>query len=103
MVMASGLGLLAIETPLAVQLVKLTVPKLASGKTPPEPEGASAIHSAEPSFARGDFWEVVNVQCFVALVMVSVKFPLPLTFTSAVIASLGATGLERLTGNLGYI
>ena len=51
-VIASGLGLLLIERPLAVQFEKLTVPKLASGSTPPEPDGASAIHSAEPSFAE---------------------------------------------------
>lgn len=51
MTISSGLGLLEIEAPFAVQFEKLTVPKFASGSTPLLLEGASAIHSAEPSCA----------------------------------------------------
>lgn len=103
MTISSGLGLPEIEAPFARQLLKFTVPKLASGKTPPEPEGASAIHSAEPSLALREDCFVVNDQCCVLSAMVSVKLPLPLVVTEALMASPGRTGLERFTGNLGYI
>ena len=67
------------------------------------PEGASAIHSAEPSFALREDWLVLNVHPFVLSVIVSVNFPPPLYFTSAVKESPGETGLLRFTGNFGYI
>jgi hypothetical protein len=60
---------------LAVQLKKLTLPKLASGKTPPAPEGASAIHSAEPSRAYFNVCWALKLHCRVASLMVSAKLP----------------------------
>ena len=50
------------ETPFAVAEVKPTVPKSASGRTPPLLDGASAITSAEPSCARLIFADVVWLQ-----------------------------------------
>ncbi len=91
MVIASGLGLELIATPFAVQFEKLTVPKSASGKIPPE-EGASAIHSAEPRFAFREVCVVVNVQPRVLLVIVSVNKPEPFVLTSALRLSPGCTG-----------
>lgn len=103
MTISSGLGLLEIATPLAVQLVKLTVPKLASGSTPELDDGASAIHSAEPRAAPLRLLFVVNVQPLVLSLMVNVKL-LPLFhFTSAVNESPGETAPERFTGAAGYI
>jgi hypothetical protein len=51
-VIGSMFGVLLVSTlPFAVAPLKLTVPKFASGRTPPLLDGASAITSAEASFA----------------------------------------------------
>jgi len=50
-VMGSRFGSVSSEAPLAFAPLKLTVPKFASGSTPPLLDGASAITSAEASFA----------------------------------------------------
>ena len=75
----SGLKL-PIGWPFTVAALNPTLPKLASGSTPPE-LGASAITSAEPSLACFSFWTVVNDLPLVVSLMVSVKLPLPSVVT----------------------
>lgn len=58
-VIASMPGVLLVSrAPFAFALLKLTVPKFASGRTPPLLDGASAITSAEESVARFSRWFV---------------------------------------------
>ena len=89
--------------PLTVTAEKLTVPKLVSGRTPPELEGASAIASAEASLARFSICVVAKFPPVVLLWIVSVKRPFPSVATDPVMESPGLTGIDRLTGNFGYI
>jgi hypothetical protein len=67
----------------AVALLKATVAKSASGSTPPLLEGASAITSAEPSFALLSLADVVWLQPRVVSLIVSEKLPLPSVVTDA--------------------
>jgi len=80
--------------PLTVAALNPAVWKSASGRTPPLPEGASAITSAEPSFADRSFWVVVCVHPRVTSVRVSVNDPRPSVVTDALNLSPGATTLE---------
>jgi hypothetical protein len=91
------------RAPLALAFVKLTVPKFASGRTPPLLDGASAITSADASFADLSFAVFVFVQPRVVFEMVNVKLPRPSVVTDAVMVSPGRTVWLRLTGNFGYI
>jgi hypothetical protein len=49
-----------IDWPFTVTDEKFAVPKFVSGRTPPEPDGASAIASAEASLARFSVCTVWN-------------------------------------------
>ena len=89
--------------PFALAPLKLTVPKFASGSTPPLPDGASAMTSADASFADFSRAETVCVQFCVESVIFSVKAPLPFVVTDADSLSPGFTGLLKFTGNFGYI
>ena len=84
-------------------LLKLTVPKFASGRTPLPLDGASAITSAEASLALRYVFVVENVHPWEASEMTNLKEPLPLVVTLADMESPGWTGLLRLTGYFGYI
>src|SRR6187551_945566 len=95
----SGLKL-PIGWPFTVAALNPTLPKLASGSTPPE-LGASAITSADPSLACFSFWVVVNERPVVVSLMLSVKVPLPSVVTLADTVSPGLIVSDRLTGNLG--
>jgi hypothetical protein len=64
--------------------LKLTVPKFASGRTPPLEEGASAITSAEASLALLSLAFVLFVHPRVVSESVRVNDPLPLVVTVAV-------------------
>jgi hypothetical protein len=66
---------------------KLTTPKLASGKTPPD-HGASAIHSADVLWAELVFFDAEKDSPVLASFMVIVKEP-DAYFTSAEIRSPG--------------
>src|SRR5438105_15709953 len=89
--------------PLALALLKPTVPKFASGRTPPLLDGASAITSADASFADFSLALVVFVHPWVLSVILSVKRPDPSVVTDADRWSPGRTVPLRLTGNFGYI
>jgi hypothetical protein len=92
MVIGSMPGVLLVSVaPFAVAPLKLTVPKFASGSTPPLEEGASAITSAEASFALLSLADVVFVHPCVLSVIVSVKLPLPFVVTFADSLSPGFT------------
>src|SRR5262249_25630957 len=95
--------LLVSSAPLALAFVKFMVPKFASGRTPPELDGASAITSAEESFADLSFALIVCDQPREASEIVSVKLPRPSVVTCAFIVSPGTTVSRKLTGNFGYI
>jgi hypothetical protein len=95
--------LLVSTLPFTVAPVKLAVPKFASGRTPPLPDGASAITSADASFADFSLAFVVFVHPWVLSVIVNVNEPLPLVVTDADKWSPGRTVPRRLTGNFGYI
>jgi hypothetical protein len=104
MVIGSMCGVLLVRSaPFALAPLKLTVPKFASGRTPPLLDGASAITSADASFADFNLAETVFVQPRVLSEMVSVNEPLPFVVTDADMWSPGLTGLLKLTGNFGYI
>src|SRR5450631_1885553 len=92
--MVSSVGLAAASAALlTIALVRFTVPKLDSGSTPLVSLGASAMISAEPSWAVADVWFVVCVQPRVWSLRVSVNAPPPFATTDALIVSPGATGL----------
>jgi hypothetical protein len=91
------------RAPLALAPLKLTVPKSASGRTPLLLEGASAITSADASFADFSLAVVVFVHPWVLSEIVSVNEPLPLVVTDADRRSPGRTVLLKLTGYFGYI
>jgi len=112
MVMACGpplavkeeIGSLARWESAAVQFVKPTVPKSASGRTDVD-EGASVIHSADDFFKLDE--TVVAVEKLHPRLdeMLSVNTPAE-TDTDAVMVSPGTTGyfdIGRLTGSAGYI
>ena len=69
--------------PLTFAEPKPTVPKSASGKTPPLLDGASAMISADASFACLSRAVVCLVQPRVLLLNVRVNEPLPLAVTVA--------------------
>src|SRR5436190_20963670 len=98
----SGLKL-PIATPFTIVLLKPTVPKLVSGRTPPELDGASAIASAEASRARFRCCVVVTLWPVELFLIVSVKWPAPSVVTDALMAFPGRIASDRLTGNFGYI
>ena len=103
-VIGSRCGVLLVsKAPFAFAPLKLTVPKFASGRTPPLLDGASAITSADASFADFSLAFVVFVHPWVLSVIVSVNVPLPLVVTDADRWSPGRTVPLRLTGNFGYI
>ena len=77
----------------ATALLKFTVPKLDSGSTLLASLGASAMISAEPSWAVADVWFVVWVQPCDWSLRVRVNAPPPFATTEALIASPGATAL----------
>jgi len=79
------------DVPFAFAPLNVAVPKSASGSTPPLLDGASAITSAEPSFALLSLADVVWLQPRVVLRRVSVKFPRPSVVTDAVKLSPGLT------------
>src|SRR5579859_2628571 len=92
-------------TPLSVAeaLLKFTVPKFASGRTPPE-EGASAIHSAELRAALREDRLILKCPPVLVLSRISVKEPLPLKRTSALITLPGCTARPLITWlAFGYI
>src|SRR4051812_34072864 len=89
--------------PFAFAPLKPTVPKFASGRTPPLLDGASAITSADASDARFSLAVVVFVHPWVLSEIVSVNEPLPFVVTDADMWSPGRTVLLKLTGNFGYI
>jgi len=91
------------DTPFTVAEEKLTVPKFVSGRTPPEPDGASAIASAETSLARFSVCVVWFEAPVVMLRRVSVKRPLPSVVTAPLIESPGLMASDSVTGNFGYI
>src|SRR5436190_6432267 len=95
--------LLVSVAPLTVAPVKPTVPKSASGSTPEELDGASAMISAEASLADFSRCDVVCDQPFVVSLIVSVNPPRPSVLTDAVKWSPGDTGLAKFFGYLGYI
>jgi hypothetical protein len=85
--------LLVSSAPLAFALEKLTVPKFASGRTPPLLDGASAMTSADASLADLSRAVVVLVQPWVLSVIVRVKLPEPFVVTDADMLSPDLTGL----------
>src|SRR5215467_544743 len=93
-----------IAAPFALDLLKWTVPKLASGSTRPPPvDGASAMTSAEEFLAlRSDLW-TVWLQCRVWSVITRVYLAPLLWVTEALKWSPGRTRLEKFTGNAGNI
>src|SRR3954454_24379832 len=95
--------LLVSRLPFALAPLKLTVPKFASGRTPPLLAGASAITSADASLADFSLAVVVLVHPGVLSEIVSVNEPLPFVVTDADRWSPGRTVPLRLTGNFGYI
>ena len=80
----------------------VAVPKLASGKTPPDEDGASTIHSAELRPALFRRWLVLKLAPVVRFVSVNIK-RLLLKATSALITLPGWIDMESVTGNFGYI
>ena len=70
--------------PLTVDPEKEAVPKSASGSTPPLLDGASAMTSADVSRALLSRAEVVWLQPRLVSRIVSVKDPVPLVVTDAV-------------------
>src|SRR5438552_11073654 len=108
MVMASyclAVPLIEPTCPLSVaeHPVRVTVPKSAKGRIPPE-KGGSTIHSADERWALLLLCVVENVTCWVMLSMVSLKRLFPMYFTSAEIVSPAWTGKFRMRyPNLGYI
>ena len=73
-VIGSMCGVLLVSSaPFALAPLKLTVPKFASGRTPPLLDGASAITSADASFADFSLALVVFVHPWVLSVIVSVN------------------------------
>ena len=82
---------------------KETVPKSANGRTPLEEDGASAIHSADDSFADFSVCEVLYVALVVTSVSVRVNLLDPVYLTSPDIWSPGWIVMLRSTGELGYI
>lgn len=83
-VIASRCGVLLVSTlPFTVAPLKLTVPKFASGRTPPLLDGASAITSADASFADFSLAFVVFVHPWVLSVIVRVNLPDPSVVTDA--------------------
>src|ERR1035437_6640241 len=78
--------------PLKAQLVKLTLPKSASGKMVPlDDDGASAMTSAEKGAVTPFVWIVLKVWCVVSSTRVRVKLPVPPLVTVPVISSPGLT------------
>lgn len=95
MVIGSMPGVDDVSTdPFTLAELNPTCLKSASGSTPPLLEGASAITSAEPSFADLSRAEVLCVHPFVLSVSVSWKLPAASLVTVALMLSPGATGLE---------
>src|SRR5256714_15154496 len=88
--------------PLALALLKLTVPKFASGRTPPLLEGASAITSADARAACLSLAVTVLLHA-VPSEIVRGKLPEPLVVTDAVIFSPACTGLLKVLRDFGYI
>lgn len=72
---------------------KETLPKLASGSIPLPDDGASAIHSAEFTFALPTPCEIEKVLCEVSSVIETVNH-LPTTLTWAEIRSPGLTEVK---------
>lgn len=97
------LVLLVSREPFAVAPLKLTVPKFASGRTPPLLDGASAITSADESLADLSLAVFTFVHPCVLSEIVSVNVPRPSVVTDADMWSPGCTGLLRFVGNFGYI
>src|SRR5215471_10116507 len=94
MVILSRPGVLLVSTlPFTVALLKLTVPKFASGRTPPLLDGASAMTSAEASWACFSRAVVVLAHPWVLSEIVRVNEPEPFVVTDADIWSPGLTGL----------
>ena len=93
-VIASRCGVVPVsKLPLTVAPEKLTLPKFASGRTPPLLDGASAITSADASLADFSRAFAVCVQPLVVSLIVNVKLPEPLVDTVADMRSPDATGL----------
>ena len=90
--------------PLKAQLVKLTLPKSASGKTVPlDDDGASAMTSAEKGAVTPFVGVVVKVWCVVSSTRMRVKLLVPPLVTVPVISSPGLTVMEMVIGGLGYV
>src|SRR3954453_12151899 len=81
------------RAPFALAPLKPTVPKFASGRAPPLPDGASAITSADASDARFSLALSGFLHPWVLSEIVSVNEPLPLVVTEADIWSPGLTVL----------
>ena len=77
-----------VEAMPVLSVPKYTVPKLASGRTPPLDEGASAIHSADERWAEFTLADLLADAPVVVSVMFTVK-DLPLNWASANILSPG--------------
>jgi hypothetical protein len=103
-VIGSMFGVVLVSrAPLALAPLKLTVPKLARGRTPLLLDGASAITSADASLADFSLAVVVFVHPWVLSEIVSVNEPLLVVVTDADMWSPGRTVLLKLTGYFGYI
>src|SRR5690242_18165583 len=96
---------LPMAEPLAAELVKFAVPKLASGRIPPEPvqQGASTMTSADDRLAEDSVLFSVWLQPRVVSEMVRVNLPPPSKVTEAVKLSPGLTGLLKVCEGPGYI
>ena len=86
--------LLVSRAPFTLAPLKLTVPKFASGRTPLLLDGASAITSADASFADFSLAVVVFDHPWVLSEIVSVNEPLPFVVTDADRWSPGLTVLR---------
>jgi hypothetical protein len=94
MVIGSSPGVLLVSTlPFTVAALKPTVPKFASGRTPPLLDGASAMTSADASLADFSLAVVVLLQPCVLSEIVSVNEPVPFVVTDADMWSPGLTVL----------
>src|SRR5690349_9628817 len=94
---------LPFAVPSTSALLKWTVPKLVSGRMPVDEQGASAMTSAEARVALARVFLIVCDQPLVVSFSTRVKWPLPVKVTDPVKWSPGLTGLEKFTGNAGYI
>lgn len=93
---------LPMDSPLTIALLKFTVPKSARGSTPPELDGASAITSAEESFAPVNVCVVENVHFWVLSEMTNLKEVLVTSVALAEKMSPALTGLLMVSiGSLG--